>query len=230
MSKLDLAQTRGFFSGYAADFDAIYANRPTLLNSAVNRLFRSSMRRRYELTIAGCNPSAGRSVLDVGCGPGHYGIELARRGAASVMGLDFAEGMLELARVYASHAGVAERCRFEHGDFLTWSAPGKFDYVIAMGFMDYISDPGRVVGKILSLTIRRAFFSFPLDGGLLAWQRKLRYRRRCPLYMYSEAQVARLFARNQCQFELRRISRDLFVSCGMRNRDQSVGQSFEERF
>ena len=38
--------------------------------------------------------------------------------------------------------------------------------------------------KILSLTANTAFFSFPLNGGLLAWQRKLRYRRRCALYMY----------------------------------------------
>lgn len=213
MSKLDLAPTSGFFSGYAADFDAIYANRPTLLNSAVNRLFRRSMRQRYELTIAGCNPIAGRSVLDVGSGPGHYSVELARRGAGSVTGLDFAEGMLELAQANASRAGVEERCRFERGDFLMWSAPGKFDYVIAMGFMDYMPDPAVVIAKVLSLTARRAFFSFPLDGGLLAWQRKLRYRWRCPLYMYSKDQVVRLFTDSRCRIELRRIARDLFVTC-----------------
>jgi SAM-dependent methyltransferase len=209
---MDIARTPSFFSGYAADFDAIYANHATPFNSVLNRLFRRSMRLRFELTIGGCNPIKGRSVLDVGCGPGHYGIELARGGADSVTGLDFAEGMLAIGRASARHAGVEERCRFESGDFLTWQAPGKFDYVIAMGFMDYIADPIPVIAKILSLTERIAFFSFPLDGGLLAWQRKLRYRRRCPLYMYSKEQVAGLFAHSGCQTEVRRIARDLFVT------------------
>ena len=80
---MDIVRTPSFFSGYAADFDAIYANQATPFNSVVNRLFRRSMRLRFELTIAGCNPINGRSVLDVGCGPGHYGIELAHRGAGS---------------------------------------------------------------------------------------------------------------------------------------------------
>ena len=212
---MDIVRTPSFFSGYAADFDAIYANQATPFNSVVNRLFRRSMRLRFELTIAGCNPINGRSVLDVGCGPGHYGIELAHRGAGSVTGLDFAEGMLEIGRANAHRAGVEARCHFERGDFLSWEAPGKFDYVIAMGFMDYIADPGPVIAKILSLTANTAFFSFPLNGGLLAWQRKLRYRRRCALYMYSKDQVARLFAHTGRPTEVRRIARDLFVTSRM---------------
>jgi SAM-dependent methyltransferase len=212
---MDIVRTPNFFSGYAADFDAIYANHATPLNSVVNRFFRRSMRLRFELTIAGCNPMSGRSVLDVGCGPGHYAIELARMGAASITGLDFAEGMLEIGRTNARRAGVEERCRFEGGDFLTWQAPGKFDFVIAMGFMDYIANPIPVIAKILSLTGSIAFFSFPVDSGLLAWQRKVRYRRRCPLYMYSEDQVARLFAHTGRPIEIRRIARDLFVTSRM---------------
>jgi 2-polyprenyl-3-methyl-5-hydroxy-6-metoxy-1,4-benzoquinol methylase len=213
MRKMESVQSRNFFSGYAANFDAIYANHTTPFNFAVNRLLRRSMRQRFELTISGCNPIGGRSVLDIGCGPGHYAVELARRGAASVTGLDFADGMLELARVRATRAGVEELCCFERGDFLTWARPHKFDYVIAMGFMDYIADPIPVIFKILSLTVCSAFFSFPLDGGLLAWQRKLRYRKRCPLYMYTAEQVARLFAQTGYSVNSRRISRDLFVIC-----------------
>ena len=132
-------------------------------------------------------------------------------GWASVVGVDFAEGMLELARNSARRAGVEHRCRFERGDFMNWSPPGKFDYVIAMGFMDYVAHPSAVVAKVMSVAECRAFFSFPLDGGLLAWQRKLRYRRRCLLYMYTEKQIAALFELTSSKINVRRISRDLFV-------------------
>jgi len=58
----------------------------------------------------------------------------------------------------------------------------KFDYAIVMGFMDYIADPSALIGKVLRVCRGKAFFSFPADGGPLAWQRRLRYRNRCPLY------------------------------------------------
>src|SRR5260370_23446902 len=110
---------------------------------------------------------------------------------------------MESAVINARRAGVESICHFERSDFMSWSAPGTFDYVSAMGFMDYVADPKAVVAKIVSLTTCRAFFSFPLEGGLLAWHRKLRYRRRCPLYLYTENQIARLFAQTECRIDIR---------------------------
>src|SRR4029077_14902017 len=130
----------------------------------------------------------------VGCGPGHYSITLAQRGAGRIVGLDFAGGMLDIAARHAEAAGVGNRCEFEVGDFLTYSPPEPFDYVIVMGFMDYMPDPVKVIRKVLSLTTSKAFFSFPASGGLLAWQRKLRYKSRCDLFLYSEPQLRELFA------------------------------------
>lgn len=37
-----------------------------------------------------------------------------------------------------------------------------------------------------------ADFSFPVKKGFLAWQRRLRYRSRCDLYMYDERGVEAL--------------------------------------
>jgi len=105
-------QTSQVFDRYATDFDAIYGNQSNVINRVINRFFRQSMRERFELTLAGCMPVAGCSVLDVGCGPGHYAIELARRGAAEVTGIDFADGMLEIANARAEREGVKDRCRF----------------------------------------------------------------------------------------------------------------------
>lgn len=202
-----------FFDRYAVDFDAIYGNsNNTLFEKVTNHLFRKSMVTRYERTLAGCEPIAGRTVLDIGCGPGHYGVTLAKRGASKVVGLDFAPAMLEIAKKRAEYEGVSARCTFEFGDFLTHPLPDKFDYAIVMGFMDYVKEPETVINRVLEVSSRRAFFSFPADGGVLAWQRKLRYKSRCDLYMYSEDRIRTLFSRTHASFSIDRIDRDFFVT------------------
>lgn len=206
-------RTSQFFDRYARDFSAIYGNKNTLVNSVVNQVFRRSMRLRYEKTIAGCFPVEGKTVLDIGCGPGHYSVELARRGAAKVHGVDFAEGMIDLSKRHAKDAGVEGRTQFELKDFFAFPEGTKYDYTIVMGFMDYMADPRKVVEKVISLTASRAFFSFPVDGGLLAWQRKLRYKSRCELFMYDEAAVRRVVAGlNYRAIRIEEAARDYFVT------------------
>ena len=205
-------RTSEFFQAYARDFDAIYGTRNTWLNRLINTCWRRSMKLRYEETLKGCSPIAGKRVLDVGCGPGHYAVALAQRGAVQVLGLDFAPGMLELARARAEQAGVADRCRFEVADFLTYPLQETFDYAVVMGFMDYVREPGPVIAKVLNATREKAFFSFPAAGGLLAWQRRLRYQRRCDLFLYSEKALVQLFAATGARGEIKRLARDYFVT------------------
>jgi SAM-dependent methyltransferase len=216
-------RTQGFFHRYANDFDAIYSNRGGLINGAVNNLFRKSMKLRFIKSIEGCQPIEGKTVLDVGCGPGHYSITLAQRGAARVVGLDFAAGMLQIAREHADQAGVGDRCEFRTGDFLQYPAGEPFDYVIVMGFMDYMTDPRRVVGKALSLARHKAFFSFPVAGGVLAWQRRLRYRNRCDLFLYRRDQLEEIFGGYPgVETTIEPISRDFFVTARVAGKAASV--------
>ena len=209
-------RTRDFFDSYAKEFDAIYGNRNGLINSVVNRLFRKSMKLRYEKTIKGCSPIEGKSVLDIGCGPGHYSVTLAERGARRVRGVDVAEGMLQLATEHSRKAGVAGICEFRNADFNTSSAVDPFDYVILMGLMDYMPDPKKVIEKAISLTRSKAFFSFPADGGLLAWQRGKRYQKRCDLFFYKEEQLRALFSSfSGIRASIEPISRDFFVTASV---------------
>lgn len=206
-------RTRGFFHQYADDFDAIYSNRGGMVDGVVNRVFRKSMRLRFEKSVEGCSPIEGKSVLDVGCGPGHYSITLAQRGAGRVVGVDFAEGMIQLASKHAAEAGVGARCSFQSGDFLAYHASQKFDYVIVMGFMDYMAEPRQIIEKVLSLTASKSFLSFPAAGGFLAWQRKMRYKSRCDLFLYSEPQLRELFATFKgVRSRIEPIARDFFVT------------------
>ena len=210
---MSLDRTQTFFHQYANDFDAIYGNQNGVVDSVINKLFRKSMRLRYEKSIEGCEPVQGKSVLDIGCGPGHYSITLAQRGASRVVGIDFAEGMLKLAAEHARKVGVGERCNFMVADFYKYAPQEIFDYVIVMGFMDYMPDPEKVVEKVLSLTRHKAFFSFPVSGGILGWQRKKRYEKRCDLFLYDKEQLAKMFAKFPgVKATIEPISRDFFVT------------------
>ena len=210
---MSLDRTQAFFHQYANDFDAIYGNQNGLVNSVINRLFRKSMRLRFEKSIEGCNPIEGKSVLDVGCGPGHYSITLAQRGAARVVGIDFAEGMLQLATEHARRVGVGGRCKFMVADFYNYPPQELFDYVIVMGFMDYMPDPEKVVAKVLSLTRDKAFFSFPVAGGILGWQRAKRYKKRCDLFLYTDEQLNQIFSHfPEATATIEPASRDYFVT------------------
>jgi 2-polyprenyl-3-methyl-5-hydroxy-6-metoxy-1,4-benzoquinol methylase len=207
------ASVSEFFNTYSHDFNAIYGNENTPFNRIINGLFRESMRLRYAKSLEGCEPIEGRTVLDVGCGPGHYSVALATKGAGRVLGIDFARGMIELAQRHARRACVGDKCEFMTADFMSYPFPEPFDYSIVMGLMDYVADPRPVVERVLSLTRSKAFFSFPLEGGVLGWQRKLRYRDRCDLFMYNEDQVHKLFVGTRCQnVQVERISRDFFVT------------------
>jgi len=209
-------RTQGFFHQYAGDFDAIYSNRGGLIDGALNKLFRKSMKLRFVNAVQGCSPIQGRTVLDVGCGPGHYAITLAQRGAGRVVGIDFADGMLKIAEDHARRAGLGNRCEFRVADFLNFSSPEAFDYVILMGFMDYMADPRSVIEKAISLSRSKVFFSFPRAGGFLAWQRKLRYRNRCDLYLYENEQLDKLFGSfDQIKYQIEPIARDFFVTVSL---------------
>lgn len=205
-------RTSHFFNDYAADFDSIYGNDNRALDRIVNRLFRRAMLVRFEKTLAGCQPATGRTVIDIGCGPGHYGIALARAGAERVLGLDFAPGMLKIACERADAAGVAQRCAFVLGDFLHYPIPERFDYAIVMGFMDYVRDPRPVIDRVLAIIKRRAFLSFPKAGGPLAWQRQWRYRNRCDLFLYRYQQIHDLLSPTGASFSIEPIGRDFFVT------------------
>jgi 2-polyprenyl-3-methyl-5-hydroxy-6-metoxy-1,4-benzoquinol methylase len=210
---MSLDRTQTFFHQYAGNFNAIYGTQHGALDSVINRWFRKSMRLRFEKTIAGCNPIEGKSVLDIGCGPGHYSITLAQRGASRVVGIDFADGMLQIASEHAKKVGVGDRCTFMMADFYTYAPEEIFDYVVVMGFMDYMPIPGQVVAKVLSLTRDKAFFSFPVAGGILGWQRKLRYQKRCDLFLYTEEQLRQVFSKfPEATAKIEPISRDFFVT------------------
>jgi len=160
-----------------------------------------------------CKPLEGKTILDVGCGPGMYAISLAKGSPSLVYGIDFAPSMIDIARKEAKKAGVEHICKFEVADFFALPEDIKYNYLILMGFMDYMEDPRKVIEKTLKLATDKILFSFPSDKGFLAWQRKIRYKFKCPLFLYNEKQLQELFSNIpswHCTIE--NIGRDFFVT------------------
>jgi SAM-dependent methyltransferase len=70
-------------------------------------------------------------VLEIGPGPGHLAVELARRvPTLRLAGIDIDPAMVERATARAGHEGLAGRVRFEVGDVAALPFPdGSFDLV-----------------------------------------------------------------------------------------------------
>lgn len=202
------------FNRYADEFDSIYGDSRNAFQRWIDNRFRQSMRIRFEKTIACCRPIEGKTVLDVGCGPGHYSVLLASQGAAKVLGVDVAPRMVELARTYAKQKGVEGRCQFLETDIMQYHPETPFDYTIVMGIMDYISEPESFIRHLMALTRSMICLSFPDDAGFLAWQRRLRYRwdSGCELSLYAEDRLRSLLESiAPKRYTLEHISRDYFV-------------------
>lgn len=94
-------------------FDAI-ARRYDLMNAVLSLGLDRLWRRRAVGALA---PRPGGRYLDIGCGTGDVGIEILRQcGGASVIGLDPAERMLDIARAKVAAAGLARAITLRAGD------------------------------------------------------------------------------------------------------------------
>jgi demethylmenaquinone methyltransferase/2-methoxy-6-polyprenyl-1,4-benzoquinol methylase len=102
----------------------------------LNQLMSAGLHHRWRERAADrAEVAAGHSVLDVCCGTGDLTLELARRVApgGSVVGCDFSEPMLDLARDKGERRGVAG-ARFEWADALDLPYDaGRFD-AVTVGF------------------------------------------------------------------------------------------------
>lgn len=118
------SQVRGMFDRIAGVYDLMN----TVMTAGLHHRWRARAADRAEL-------SAGDAALDVCCGTGDLAVELRRRVGPEgrVVGCDFSEPMLELARRKAERLGMAE-VSFEWADALELPyEDGSFD-AVTVGF------------------------------------------------------------------------------------------------
>lgn len=93
----------------------------------------------------------GVTVLDIGCNGGFYSIEMKRRGATRVLGIDVDDRYLNQARFAAETLG----CNIEFEKRSVYAVdqiPGQFDFVLFMGVFYHLRYPlyalDRVIKKV----------------------------------------------------------------------------------
>ena len=89
-----------------------------------------------------------RVVIDFGCGDGGDAIEVARRGAKRVIGIDIRQRALESARKMAVARGVAERCTF------TTETDEKADVILSIDAFEHFDDPALIL-RIMRRLIKK---------------------------------------------------------------------------
>jgi len=81
---------------------------------------------------------SGKSVVDVACGDGYYTRRLRAHGAATVLGIDLSERMIELAR--AQERAHRLRIEYEVGDGRDLRLPTQPDIIAAAYLLNYARD------------------------------------------------------------------------------------------
>lgn len=192
MSKKDTQ--RLYWEEHTDEFDAIYTHEKSGFSNLLDRIFRKDMYQRFQFTLEQSEPISGRTFLDVGCGPGHYSLALAKKGAGSVTGIDYSEQMIKLANERLAQEKLEGNYRFLVGDISEYDSQSKFDVSIATGLFDYVRDPLPILKRMHELTTDRMILSFPR---LYTWRapvRKFRLSiRNLEVYFYSKKRLKSIF-------------------------------------
>lgn len=157
-------KTQDYFEKEFSDFEASY-NEGKGIKDFIRRLAYSfnkdAIKGRLNalLTLVG-DQKNNSSILEVGCGPGVYSIELAIKGA-KVTGLDYSQGMIEVAKKSALNRGV--RINFILADFMEWNSNSTYDYVFATGVIEYVDKKFQqdFLKKMTDLSNHFVILSFP---------------------------------------------------------------------
>ncbi len=115
--------------------------------------------------IAACIPEdvTGASVLDIGCNGGFYSIQMKRRGAARVLGIDVDERYLGQARFAAEVLNLD--IEFEKlSVYEIDSVPGQFDYVFFMGLLYHLRYPLFALDKVVKKVRGKLVFQTMIRG------------------------------------------------------------------
>jgi len=128
-------RVREYFDGIAERYSKIFSF--GILNSI--------RRREMESVFRMLSPRPEESILDAGCGIGHYSIPLKALGA-KVVGVDLSERMARMASAGGVDVIVA--------DLGSTPLKGGFNKILCAGVLEFCEDPSAVI-RNLSLNLKR---------------------------------------------------------------------------
>lgn len=126
-SQMKDAATRPFYGEYAWAYDLLLA-RPAARNCA-----------RIAELLSGRGSPPGSRLLDAGCGPGGYSVELARLGYLTT-GVDLSAQLLDRARERAASARPLPPVSFVRADILALPFAAAHDAILCRGVLNDLTD------------------------------------------------------------------------------------------
>jgi SAM-dependent methyltransferase len=135
----------------------------------LSRLLLGPLYRRIAADVAAAAPTGAR-VLEVGCGPGHLSVRLARHHGFDVSGLDLDPAMIARARANADRPGNRDQRRplLLVGDVAALPFPDRsFDLVVSTLSMHHWADPTAglaEIGRVLRPNARALIWDFRPGG------------------------------------------------------------------
>jgi tRNA (mo5U34)-methyltransferase len=105
----------------------------------------------------------GATVLDVGCNAGFYSLEMKRRGASRVLGIDVDDRYLAQARFASDTLGLEIELE-KRSVYDVDQIPGQFDFVLFMGVMYHLRYPLYALDKIANKVRGRLVFQTMVRG------------------------------------------------------------------
>ena len=154
-------------------------NQVALGDQAVPGLLTYSFVTRWDLeqTILALHLGPGRLLLDLGCGQGGPGLWLAERMSCDLIGVDFSEAGLRIARERAGQVMHPSRTRFERGDFAAigladssvdgvWCGDALFfaaDLIEALSEVRRVLRPGSHLAMTVCVSLDDQPSAHPLD-------------------------------------------------------------------
>lgn len=156
--------------------------------SRFDRIFRKGVYTRAAVSMKIIQEFKNPTILDVGSGPGVNSLTWLKNSDAKLLvGIDFADNMVEFATNLIKNEGLEHRAKFIVGDMLDYDFKGeKFDISLAMGVFDYVQDAKKLLGIMKNISNKAVVSSWPRNGLRMMLRR---YRYTCPLFHYTEKQV-----------------------------------------
>lgn len=95
----------------------------------------------------------GMNVLDFGCGPGFFTMEMARMVGESgkVVAADLQEGMLDKLKTKISGSNLEKRIQIHKTGENNIGISGEFDFILAFYVLHELPDPGNFFKEVASL-------------------------------------------------------------------------------
>ena len=82
-----------------------------------------------------------KTVLDVGCGTGNFANQVAKNGAKKVLGIDYAEEAIKIAKKAHTHPNL----EFRKMDVK--NIKEKFDIIVSIGTLEHMDNPYQILKK-----------------------------------------------------------------------------------